>query len=206
MRSYFLSDTNVGGAQRTIINLVNRMNEINIDVNLVVALEGGEARKWLNEGVSIIELNASRTRWALFRLRKVLLRLKPDVLVATMVDANILATLASVGLRKKMRLILRETNSHRARGDIKLLRRLLIKWSYKRADSVVALSTGVHNELLHTYGLDPDKIVTIGNPVTIQHFTKECKAKEIRKLGVVSEDFPIIIAIGRRLIRKVLIY
>ena len=79
---FFLSDTNVGGAQRTIINLVNRMNEINIDVNLVVALEGGEARKWLNEGVSIIELNASRTRWALFRLRKVLLRLKPDVLVS----------------------------------------------------------------------------------------------------------------------------
>ena len=101
-----------------------------------------------------------------------------------------------------MRLILRETNSHRARGDIKLLRRLLIKWSYKRADSVVALSTGVHNELLHTYGLDPDKIVTIGNPVTIQHFTKECKAKEIRKLGVVSEDFPIIIAIGRLTYQK----
>ena len=61
--------------------------------------------------------------------------------------------------------MVRETNSHRARGDIGFLRRRLTRFAYPRADAVVALSEGVRQELIEDYALPAVSVVTIHNPV-----------------------------------------
>lgn len=192
---FFLSDLDGGGAQRTIVNLVNAMNERGVDATLVVARSGGAAQHWLGKQVRFVDLKAGRTRRAVPGLRKELLRLRPDVLFATMVDANIVATLAALGLRKRMQVILRETNSHRARGDICGLRRALIGWAYRRADAVVALSSGVREELLSDYRLDAGKVVTIGNPVDVQALAASSLAARHNTVPANGES--VVIAVGR---------
>lgn len=194
---FFLSDLDGGGAQRTIVNLVNMMSKHGVDVTLVVARSGGAAQNWLGTHVHYLDLNAGRTRRAVRRLRDELLRLQPDVLFATMVDANIVATLAALGLRSRMRVILRETNSHRARGDIRGLRRALIGWAYRRADAVVALSSGVREELLSDYRLDADKVLTIGNPVDIGALASASAAARKSTAPIAANGEPVVIAVGR---------
>lgn len=194
---FFLSDLDGGGAQRTIVNLVNAMSERGVDATLVVARSGGAAQHWLGKHVRFVDLKAGRTRRAVPGLRKELLRLRPDVLFATMVDANIVATLAALGLRKRMRVILRETNSHRARGDIRGLRRALIGWAYRRADAVVALSSGVREELLSDYRLDADKVLTIGNPVDIEALASASAAARKNTAPTAANGEPVVIAVGR---------
>ena len=193
---FFLSDLDGGGAQRTIVNLANKMSELGMHPTLVVARGGGPAQNWLNEHIPLVELGVNRTRYAVMGLRKELLRSQPDVLFATMVDANIVATLASIGLRRQMQLILRETNSHRARGDIQGVRRTLIGWAYRRADAVVALSSGVRKELLSDYQLDDGKVVTIGNPVDVEKLAAARQAA-IRNTRPFPTGEPVVIAVGR---------
>lgn len=194
---FFLSDLDGGGAQRTVINIVNQMTKQEINACLVVARSGGVAQSWLNKSVPLIDLRVRRTRHAVLKLRIELKRLRPSILFSTMVDANIIAALSAIGLRNGMQLILRETNSHRARGDILGLRRVLIKWAYRNADSVVALSSGVQKELLFDYGIAPDKLVTIGNPVDIEGLKKSSEAARQETVILTGDKVPIVIAIGR---------
>lgn len=194
---FFLSDLDGGGAQRTFVNLVNAMSQSDLEVALVVGRPGGAAQSWLRDEVVLFQLGVKRTRHAVRGLRQVVQKYQPDILVATMVDANIVATLAALGLRARTKVILRETNSHRARGDIRGLRRWLIKWAYRRADAVVSLSSGVGIELISEYRIEKKRVVTIGNPVDIHGIT--AKSEKFRgNTGTVKYNgVPILVAVGR---------
>src|SRR6185295_6242979 len=137
----FLPDFDAGGAQRTVINLANAFSEAGENVQLCSARTDGRAGEWVAPGVDTVDLGASRTRDSMFALARLLRSRQPDVLFATMIDANIVAWAASrLVKRQKLHLVLRETNSHLARGDLSWLRRKLIGHAYRKADRVVALS------------------------------------------------------------------
>lgn len=199
---FFLADLDGGGAQRTCVNLANNLSSPKIKVRFVVARSGGHATQWLSEHVDFVDLGVSRTRNALFRLRSELQSWRPDILFSTMVDANIIASLASLGLKKEMRVILRETNSHRARGDIRGIRRKLIGWAYRSADKVVALSSGVAGELSFDYNLQKQKLTTIGNPVDIESIQVAAEKAKKNKVEYNSVGLPVVVAIGRLTYQK----
>ena len=120
--AFFLSDLDAGGAQRTIVNLVNGLPPERFSAKLIVARNSGTARDWLEHSHEVVDLGCARTRDALLPLRRYLAAERPDVLFATMVDANIVATLATRLVGHRPHLILRETNPHRARNDLGRLR------------------------------------------------------------------------------------
>ena len=92
--AFFLSDLDAGGAQRTIANLVNALPD-RFAAELVVARTSGAARNWLETDRRPIDLGCAQTRGALLPLRRYIAAARPDVLFATMVDANIVAALAA---------------------------------------------------------------------------------------------------------------
>jgi glycosyltransferase involved in cell wall biosynthesis len=193
----FLPDFDAGGAQRTLINLSNAFVEMGQDVQLCAARTDGKAREWVAPSVPTVDLGASRTRDSLPGLARLLGRRQPDILFASMIDANIVAWAASrFADRRKLQLILRETNSHVARGDLGLLRRRLIGHAYRRADRVVALSTGVADELRSLYRLDASRVVTIPNPVTVSDIANRVSAAKAQA-SPVADGAPVVLAIGR---------
>jgi glycosyltransferase involved in cell wall biosynthesis len=99
-------------------------------------------------------------------------------------------------LQARPGLILRETNSHRHREDLGWLRRKLIGWAYRRADAVVALSEGVRKELVEDCAIDPERMVTIHNPVDVASIAAATQAV---KDGIqeVSSNGPLIVGCGR---------
>jgi glycosyltransferase involved in cell wall biosynthesis len=113
-----------------------------------------------------------------------------------MPDANVAASLAVAGLRSRPGLILRETNSHRHRGDLGWLRRKLIGWAYGRADAVVALSEGVREELVEDCALNPERTVTIHNPVDVAGIATATQAVK-DSIQEVPVNSPLIVGCGR---------
>jgi glycosyltransferase involved in cell wall biosynthesis len=114
-----------------------------------------------------------------------------------MIDANIVAWAASLLVRRqKLRLVLRETNSHLARGDLGWLRRKVIGHAYRNADRVVALSSGVAEEITSLYGLNPSRVVTIPNPVTVSNIAARVSAAKAEPSPVPGAG-PYVLAIGR---------
>ena len=188
----FLPDLDGGGAQRTFANLANALPRDRISPTLVVARGGGPALDWLDIGVPLKDLARARLRNVVMPLRQLVRQDRPAVVLSTMADANSVAWIATSGFPTK--LILRETNSHRARDDFGWMRRNLATTAYRHADAVVALSEGVRRELVKDVGLDIAKIRTIHNPVNIEKIAKSLMCS---LAAPVPNGGPLILGIGR---------
>jgi glycosyltransferase involved in cell wall biosynthesis len=196
----FISDLGAGGAQRTVINLLNTLPADRAAAVLVSGSGTGGARPWIDPARRFVDLKAARTRDSLWALRRFLQAERPDVLLSTMVDANIVAAAAVRFIAGPPHLIVRETNSHRARSDIGPLRRSAVRWAYRRAEAVVALSHGVGRELIADYGLDPARVTTIHNPVDVEGWRRRAAAARESSAppwGDFGGGGPVLVATGR---------
>jgi len=193
---FFLPDLDGGGSQRTLVNLAGALPRDRFTVTLSAGRTDGPARDWLAGHVPLVDLNAPRLRWTPAPLRVRVLRERPHVLFSSMPDANVVAFFAVAGLRSRPGLILREANSHRHRGDLGWLRRKLIGWAYNRADAVVALSEGVREELVEDCALNPERTVTIHNPVDVAGIAAATKVVK-DSIQEVSSSGPLIVSCGR---------
>lgn len=192
----FLPDLDGGGAQRTMVNLVNAFPAVGIEPILVTARGNGEALQWIADSSVVHDLGANRTLRAAGSLLGAISRFRPDMLFSTMVDANILASAVVRAMRQTLPVVLRETNSHRARGDLGFMRKRLVGWTYRRADAVVALSCGVRRELIEDLHLNPERVVTLPNPVEVSSMVQAAAAARNQSRPVAG-DGPLLVAIGR---------
>lgn len=167
----YLPDLDGGGAQRTLINLANALHRAGaFQVLLVLGQQDGPARSWLNTDVPVEVLPPGRARGQILSLRRAIRRFDPQAVMSTLLHGNLTLWLATRWLPSPPKLILRETNSHRHRGDLSVVLRFLAGRAYRRADRFVALSEGVRREMVDLYHLDPARTVTIHNPVDIERF------------------------------------
>ncbi len=172
----FLPDLGGGGAQRTLINLAASFQRAGHDVILAAAQPDGPARSWIDPQVRTLAVGRGQLRNALFPLARLIRAERPDVILSSVLDANIVAVAArALAGRPRPKLVVRETNSHRARGDIGMLRQRLTRFAYPRADAVVALSEGVRQELITDYTLPHTAVVTIHNPVEFEALAAEAR-------------------------------
>jgi glycosyltransferase involved in cell wall biosynthesis len=191
-----------------MVNLVNSLPSQGWTVRLVVGRAQGAAAQWVAPGTDVTDLRAQRSRQAVLRLRGVVKAWRPDVVFSTLVDGNLAAVAATRGLRRRPAVVVRETNSHQARGDLPPWLIKAARWAYQQADHLIALSTGVGMEMQQSYGLLPDAVSVIANPVDVSslrlragqalhepppwldpHFTPEPSLQDDRR--------PVVLGMGR---------
>lgn len=192
----FLPDLDGGGAQRGVVNLANALPRDRAQVTVAAARADGSATKWLSPDIDLVDLRARRLRWALAPLRRLVRKLRPTILLSAMADANAVATIATLGIGIRPKLILVETSSHRARGDIRGPRRHLIGWAYRHADAVVAVSEGLRQEFITDFGLDPAHTPLIHNPIDIERIAVMAQAAKSEPSPIMGTG-PLILGIGR---------
>lgn len=196
----FLPDFGGGGAQRTLINLSAAFRQAGHDVILAAAQPDGPARAWVDPQVRTMPVGRGQLRHALFPLARLIRRERPDIVLSSVLDANIIAVAArALAGQPYPKLVVRETNSHRARGDIGSVRQKLARFAYPRADAVVALSEGVRRELIEDYGLSGTSVVTLHNPVEFDALTAVAKDAPPPP---VTKDGPWIMGVGRLIRQK----
>ncbi len=132
------------------------------------------------------------------RYRKILKEFKPDISLSFLVLDSIINVLSNIGNPQTRTIV----SVHIAlsmkfkQTRCKWIIRNMIKILYNRADSVLAVSEGVRNDLIYEFGISPEKIVVIPNPTDIS------KIESLAQEDILDEDWfndstPVILNVGR---------
>ncbi len=166
-RVVYLADTNIGGAQRTMINIINQWHRMGVNFELVIGNNNGGATTWLDASIPYHNLKVTRQLLALPKLVLLFWRLKPNVVFTTLTHANIIVMLATLFVPLAIKVSVRETNNPAHVFAHRPVLKLLASMLYPKAHRVIALSRQVRDELAAKFSIEPARLVALPNPVDL---------------------------------------
>ncbi len=199
--SFYLPSLRGGGAERITVKLVKSFLRRGYPVDLVLARAQGPYLGDVPEDCRVFDLKSSRVIKSLPRLVRYLRRERPQALVSGLNHTNVIALASSILAMVPVRVIAVEHNTfsvdmanpryYRAR-----LLPLLMRLLYPKADSIVAVSQGVADDLVGVFPSVRNKVKVIYNPVI------EPKLFELAEAPVEHSWFaegspPVILSAGR---------
>ena len=170
---FFLKSLYGGGAERTVLNIVNHLDRTRFEPVMALSSASGPYMDLVRDDVRVAELGGSRVRYGVLALARAIRRLRPALAFATLQQGNVALQLAASLSMTRVPTVLRESNYQSLRGRRRggLLDRA-VGWSYRRAERVVALSDGVNEDVRARYGVSAKRVMTIYNPVEIDEIAR----------------------------------
>lgn len=193
---FLLPSLDGGGAQRVFSILLRYLDRSRFEPHLALFRAEGPYLKGVPADVVIHELKASRARYALPFLVRLVRQTKPRAILTTLGHMNMALMMASPFLPRQTRLLIRETATLTALPDFvshPWLWGSLCRLLYRRADRIICLSDAMVDDLALHFGLPRAKLVRIYNPVDVD---------EVRRLAQCggnpySGSGPHLVAAGR---------
>ncbi len=166
----FIPSLRGGGAERVFLHLARGFAERGCRVHLVLTRAEGPYLPQVPADLPVFDLHASRVLTSLPGLVRYLRRERPFALLSALDHANAIAVCAQLIARVPTRVVVTVHNTpSRVVANARTLRaRLLPLWVrpfYRRAHTVVAVSRGVAEELVHYIGVPEPKVKVIYNPI-----------------------------------------
>lgn len=197
----FTVSLEVGGAERVLVTLANRFAERGHDVQVVLMKPEGALRQELSHAVSRVDLRTYRTWRTVLPLARYLRRERPDVMLSTLSQPNLIAILARRLARVPTRIVVREANipTREFGGARQLKDRIvpaLIARLYRHADTIVAVSRGVQTDLLRLTRLPETRVPCIYNPVITGSLLR-LREEPVEHAWFQHGAPPVVLAIGR---------
>jgi glycosyltransferase involved in cell wall biosynthesis len=177
----FLPTLHGGGAERQLVNLAARFQDLGLRVDLVAAKAEGAYRSHVQAGVRLVDLKARRTLSAIQGLARYLRRENPEALLSVLGHANLAALWAKRLAGVSTRVVVCEPGmvSHAVRSApnrrewlIPVFERLFFPW----ADEIVAVSRSAADDLSRAVRLPRRRIRVIYNPVVSSELIEQAKA------------------------------
>lgn len=184
-----------GGAENVMARLAGGLARHlpAVDIRLAL-LDDLPAAYAVDAAVDVVRLDGRGSLWrSIVETRRLVAAWRPDVVLSFLTRANCAAVLARG--KAQFRCVISErvnTTSHLGRGLRGRLLRLVVAWLYPRADTVVAVSEGVRDELRRGYGVPAERLAVIHNPVDIE--TLRVRAAEEPGMAL-PDDF--LVSVGR---------
>jgi glycosyltransferase involved in cell wall biosynthesis len=202
----FLPSLEGGGAQRSLLTVVNAFAARGLAVDLVLAKATGPFLSAVRPGVRVVDLGGARVFASLPALVRYIRRERPLAMLSALSHANVVAIWARWISNVPVRLVVSERNTlTQTTASSELFRARFIPWlmriSYPKADAVVAVSAGVAADLASAIGLSPSRISVIYNPVVGPELLQK-SGEEIGNCWVDARDTPIVLAVGRLTAQK----
>ncbi len=194
----YLTSMTMGGAERVARNLCEGLVDRGYEVDLVLVEATGELLDDLPDAVSVIDLNAGRVLRSLRPLCEYLSTREPDILYSMMTEPNVIAVLAHRFAITDSRLVVSEHNmlSHSSESVKDQLARVGAWALYPLADDVVAVSEGVHDDLVANTRLDSADISVIYNPVDVESIREEA-SRLVDHKWLMDDTIDVVLAGGR---------
>lgn len=161
-----------GGAERVLLNLVQRFNRNLFSLHLIIIENSGPYLDLVPPDVHFHALGYDRVGKAIVKLATVLRRVKPNVVMSSIGHLNLALLLIRPFLPEEIKIIVRESNMPSksfASGAKFTFFRLIYPLLYPTADRIVCPGEAIKNELKMKFRIREDKIVTIPNPVLIDN-------------------------------------
>ncbi|GIV17136.1 MAG: glycosyl transferase [Armatimonadota bacterium] len=199
--AFYMPSLAGGGAQRVFLHLAQGFAEQGYEVHLVLARAQGPYLPQVPSCVRMIDLRASRVLTSLPGLVRYLRDQRPCALLSALDHANVVAICARWLARVPSRVIVtvHSTPSQVVANARALRAKLLPLWArffYRWADTVVAVSQGVADELVHYVGIPAEKVKVIYNPIVTPELFR--KAEEPLEHPWFREgEPPVVLGVGR---------
>lgn len=200
----FLPSLGGGGAERVMVVLANGLAERGHLVDLVLAKAEGPYLAQVRDEVRIVDLGSRRVAFSLPGLVRYLRRERPASLLSALIHANVIACRAHRLARVPTRLVVSEHNYRSGSRPQNFHGRLvlwLMRGTYPWADAVVAVSHGVADDLVRNFGLAPDLVHVIYNPVVDDTLLSKAQAP-LEHPWFVEGAPPVILGVGRLMEQK----
>lgn len=163
-----MPDLNGGGAERVVLNLVNRLARQGRAVSIVAFTQAGPLWDTLDPRVGVTNLGTQTLRRSILPLLSEIRRLRPRIVFSTLGYVN----LALLALRRYFpegtRIWIREANLPSislANNRAAYLMRLSYRLLYRRADLVICSSQRMADELKLNFSVPSGIIRLLPNPV-----------------------------------------
>lgn len=195
-----------GGAEKTLMILLNRLDRRKFQPSVVLFEHIIAYQEEMPPDVKVVSL-AKQSRYEILRLIKALAGImkqeNPALICSFLPYTNFLTLLACRLARSQTPVILSVHNNsieEFRHEKFSLLRRILTRRLYPKADLIHCVSQGIKDELVHIFSLAPDKIRIIYNPIDIDAII--ALAREEVEHPWFQEAVPLLLACGRLVAQK----
>jgi glycosyltransferase involved in cell wall biosynthesis len=201
----FLPSLAGGGAERVLLTLGATFAAEGHPVDLVLATAEGPYLDQVPAGVRLVDLDSRRVLTSLPRLVAYLRRARPRAMISAITHTNIVALWGKRLARVATRMIVTEHGvaprppgrSGRAYG----LFPILMHGFYPGADSVVAVSHGLADDLAERSGLPRARIDVVYNPVVTPELAVRAAAP-VDHPWLAPRQPPVVLSVGRLTAQK----
>jgi glycosyltransferase involved in cell wall biosynthesis len=184
-----------GGAERVMSTLLANSEAERAEVDFSLALLDRETiayppPAWL----PVHQLDCGGRLLASAKAVRTLIReQQPDVTLSFLTRANLATIWASRGAGAKAIASERvNTSSHLGSGPRGWASKALVRFTYPRADRIIAVSQGVSDDLQTNFGVRSDRLVVIDNPLDLEGIRSKGEATPSIPI-----DGPFVMAMGR---------
>ncbi|MGQ0533489.1 MAG: glycosyltransferase [Caulobacteraceae bacterium] len=190
--TFLLNSLAVGGAERVMTTLLEQSREEceEFDVSLILLdrePEDYEVPDW----VSVRRLDCGGSVWrSVAQVSEVLAQQPPGVTLSFLTRANVANVVARRGRPCVISARINTSAHLEAKPNAAL--RVAVKLTYPRASKVIAVSDDVGDDLCAHFGVNPERVLSIPNPVDVAGITR--MAREQKPISI---DEPYIVAVGR---------
>lgn len=197
----FLPSLHGGGAERVMVNLARGFSEQGLKVDLVLSRADGPYLSQVPRDVRVVNLNAQRVLYSLPGLVQYLKEVKPRALLSALDHANVVAILARLLARVPVHLAVsvHSTLSQSSARTMSLRGRLTPSWTrlfYPWADTVIAVSKGVADDLMRVSKLRKEKVHVIYNPVVAPELFVQAE-EVLDHPWFAADELPVVLGVGR---------
>ncbi len=161
-----------GGAERVIVTLLNHLDRSKFDLSLAVLdTRGAVFLDQLPPDVTFLDLRASRVRYALPKIVRVIRQAQPQAVFSTLGHLNLALSIVRPFLPRKTIYVARETAI--VSESLKTVRAaklwaLAYRKFYARFDKVICQSLYMRDDLANNFRIPASKLTVINNPIDIE--------------------------------------
>ena len=201
---FVLPSLNGGGAERAAVQILNGLDPNRWDRSMFLFAREGPYLAEVDPAIAITSAD-SASRWGRWRaLRSFVARERPDLVMAFLSFFSVLSaaraanTRATVmfNLQTPMSAFLTDADYHWRRSWHKAAFAAVARVGYAAADLIIATSHGVARDLTGSFGIDPDRIRVLANPVDLDR-VRAAIAEPIDAAILPPGEAPLIVAAGR---------
>ncbi|AFZ35408.1 glycosyl transferase group 1 [Stanieria cyanosphaera PCC 7437] len=196
----FLTSLDGGGAERSMVNLINGLVQQGITVDLILVKREGPFVPLVDPQVNMIDFGGKRLIASIGDLVNYLKREQPQALLSSLEDTNVVAIAAKHLARVATKVVVNVQNtvSQEFKHGTSLKKRLapiMVRLFYPWSNAIVPVSQGVADDLIKL-GLSPQLIQVIHNPVVTPEIAQKVN-EPVTHPWFAPNQPPVIVGVGR---------
>jgi len=164
-----------GGSERVILNILTHINKKTFKPTLALLQKEGPYLSDLPDDIDIIDLKCSRIRFAGKKIYKLIMSIKPDIVMTTLNHLNFLMAILNPFFPKNIAFVARESiipSFYINTTSFSFLSKILYKKFYINFDKIICQSFDIKNDLIKAFNIPYNKTTIINNPCDIDRISK----------------------------------